>query len=425
MKKILTAIGNQKLNQELRKYENLEVICSDVQYKEGILEILEQNNDIDLVIINEEIQGQLDIEQLINTIKIINKNIEIVIIIKETKEEKINYLNRKNIKLILFKEKYNVENLINYILKNLYNVEKDFSTQKEMLIKETRDNNIVKIKNEILFNRIRYFINRIKIKVQKKEMINKIITISGIGGVGKSIFTINLAKAYANEKNRILIIDFDVKNNCIHTLCGRNMYSKEVKNNIDFFENINTQLLEKSDITKYVVKFNKKIDILTGIDKIVKSINELEELIHNIKNIYNIILIDTSTDCFFEFTKYIMKNSEEILFLSEGNLIQIKKSINLLNKFTNEWTIDKQKINIIINKKTKESIDENILENIFSDYYIIGKIKFSKIYNIIINKNMSDIYYNNKLKKEYKKISQEILKNNNIYKYDFNKKERK
>ena len=128
---------------------------------------------------------------------------------------------------------------------------------------------------------------------------------------------------------------------------------------------------------------------------------------------------------FFEYTKYIMKNSDEILFLSEGNLIQIKKSINLLNKFTNDWKIEKQKINLIINKKTKESIDGNILENIFSDYYIIGEIKFSKIYNTIINKNMSDIYYNNKLKKEYKIISKEILKNNNIYKYNFDKKERK
>ena len=95
-----------------------------------------------------------------------------------------------------------------------------------------------------------------------------------------------------------VVIDFDVKNNCIHTLCGKKMYSNDIKNNIDFFGNINNQLKENLDITKYVVRLNKKIDILTGIDKISKNTNELQELINIIKNIYNIILIDTSTECF-------------------------------------------------------------------------------------------------------------------------------
>ena len=425
MKKIITAIGNQKLNNELKKYKNIKIVCSDIQYKEGIIEVLEKNKNVDIVILNEEIQGQIKLEKLINNITIINKNIEIVIILKETNEEKMKYLTKRNIKKIIKKDDYSVENIINYIFEKRDNVENQILEIKEKNVINFKENNIVKIKNEKILNKIKYMIRKVKPKILKKKTIRKMITISGIGGVGKSIFTINLAKAYTNENNKILIIDFDVKNNCIHTLCGKKMYSNDIKNNIDFFGNINNQLKENLDITKYVVRLNKNIDILTGIDKISKNTNELQEFINIIKNIYNIILIDTSTECFFEYTKYIMKNSDEILFLSEGNLIQIKKSINLLNKFTNDWEIEKQKINLIINKKTKESIDGNILENIFSDYYIIGEIKFSNIYNTIINKNMSDIYYNNKLKKEYKNISREILKNNNIYKYNFIKKERK
>ena len=425
MKKIITAIGNQKLNNELKKYKNIKIVCSDIQYKEGIIEVLEKNKNVDIVILNEEIQGQIKLEKLINNITIINKNIEIVIILKETNEEKMKYLTKRNIKKIIKKDDYSVENIINYIFEKRDNVENQILEIKEKNVINFKENNIVKIKNEKILNKIKYMIRKVKPKILKKKTIRKMITISGIGGVGKSIFTINLAKAYTNENNKILIIDFDVKNNCIHTLCGKKMYSNDIKNNIDFFGNINNQLKENLDITKYVVRLNKNIDILTGIDKISKNTNELQEFINIIKNIYNIILIDTSTECFFEYTKYIMKNSDEILFLSEGNLIQIKKSINLLNKFTNDWEIEKQKINLIINKKTKESIDGNILENIFSDYYIIGEIKFSNIYNTIINKNMSDIYYNNKLKKEYKNNFREILKNNNIYKYNFIKKERK
>ena len=117
-----------------------------------------------------------------------------------------------------------------------------------------------------------------------------------------------------------------------------------------------------------------------------------------------------------------MKCSDEILFLLEGNLLQIKKSINLLNIYTNKWNVDSKKIKIIINKKTNESIDENILKNIFSDFNIIGNINFNKVYNTLINKNMNKMYMNNKIKKEYKKISQRILREDNIYKFNLERK---
>ena len=37
-------------------------------------------------------------------------------------------------------------------------------------------------------------------------------------GVGKSVFTINLAISFKNKK--ILIIDLDILNNCLHTILG-------------------------------------------------------------------------------------------------------------------------------------------------------------------------------------------------------------
>ena len=58
MKKILTAIGNPTIAEKLEKEENVEIIYKDIQYKEGILEILEKDNKINLIIINEKIPGQ-------------------------------------------------------------------------------------------------------------------------------------------------------------------------------------------------------------------------------------------------------------------------------------------------------------------------------------------------------------------------------
>ena len=52
MKKIITAIGNEILNKKLKKENDFEVIIEDIQYKEGIIEYLEKENNIDILINN-------------------------------------------------------------------------------------------------------------------------------------------------------------------------------------------------------------------------------------------------------------------------------------------------------------------------------------------------------------------------------------
>ena len=83
MKKIITAINNPKLNEELKKEKNFEVIGKDIQYKEAILELLEQNNKIDLIILSEEIPGEIKLEKLIEKIKMINEKIKIIFILEK------------------------------------------------------------------------------------------------------------------------------------------------------------------------------------------------------------------------------------------------------------------------------------------------------------------------------------------------------
>lgn len=432
MKKVITAIGERNLNEELKKYDILDIVTSDIQYKEGILEVLESENNIDVLIFNEEIEGNIEFEDLIDTIKLLNKEIEIIIILKEQNFDKINYLKNKKITKIFLKDEFNVNAVVEAVLSNNYidkkpekyyekieekNTKIDIKNEEKKYLKIEKDdihkNNIVNLKNKKT-DKVKLFFYKIPKIFKNKKVVQKIITISGIGGVGKSIFTANLANSYANGKNKILIIDFDILNSCIHTLFGVSKYPKDIKENLDKEDFITELSVEKMNIKKLIIKINNKIDLISGIDIILNNnkldINELNHLIEELKKEYNIILIDTSTECFFDYTRMIMKCSDNVIFLLEGNLLQIKKAINLLNIYTNNWNIDYEKINIIVNKKTNESIDQGVLKNIFLDFNIIGNINFSKIYNKLINKNMNIKFINRKIKKEYKKISQRILK---------------
>ena len=46
LKKVITAINNPILNDKLLNCKNIEVLKNDIQYKEGILEILELEKNI-------------------------------------------------------------------------------------------------------------------------------------------------------------------------------------------------------------------------------------------------------------------------------------------------------------------------------------------------------------------------------------------
>ena len=103
MIKIITAINNPKI--KFKNKERIKIIGKNIFYKEGILEILENKKNIDYIIIENNLPGEININKLIE--KILNKNnkIKIIILIKEKNEKNriINFIkkyknkNKKNI----------------------------------------------------------------------------------------------------------------------------------------------------------------------------------------------------------------------------------------------------------------------------------------------------------------------------------------
>ena len=78
MKKIITAMNNPNLNEELKKESNIKIIGRDIQYKEGILEILENNIEINYIIIDNNLPGEIELNKLIEKILEKNKKIKII-----------------------------------------------------------------------------------------------------------------------------------------------------------------------------------------------------------------------------------------------------------------------------------------------------------------------------------------------------------
>lgn len=405
MKKIITAIGNEILNKKLKKENDFEVIIEDIQYKEGIIEYLEKENNIDILIISELLPGNIELKELIEKIKNINSNIEIIIFLENKNTELENYLYAKGIYNIFYNNQIEIEEIIKIINNKNIEINNELKEIKQMLLEKQKN----KVNNKkIILNKLINIFNK-KQKYDLKE--EKIISVTGTNGVGKSIFTINLANSLSNSKNKILIIDFDILNNSLHTILGIKKYSQKIRNKIK-----NNNLLKEIKIEELIIKINSKIDLVSGINllfdsKYKISSEKVKNILSKLKEKYEIIIIDTSSECFFDYTKELIKNSNLTIFILEANLLEIKKAKNLLNIYINNWEIPKESINILFNKYNENSIDISILKKIFSEFNILGKLSFNPQYNLIINKNNIN-KLNTILKNEHLKINRNLLKIN-------------
>lgn len=399
--KILTALQNPEINKILKEQTNYNVVENDIQYQEGIIEILEKNNKINLIIISELLPGNIGIKETINKIKEFNSDIEIIVIL-ENKNSKIKeFLIQKNIKSIFYNNQITIDELINNIKQkeektSQIEINKEIEILKEMILenkknKKRKTNKIEKIKIKIK----KEIIKLKKIILRKKEETinrkNEIISIVGAAGVGKSIFISLFSKNIKNKK--ILIIDFDIFNKSLDLIFGYDAQKQKEKT---------------------IIKISNNIDLLSKIEIFFAENNYLEKnkiknILNNFSKKYDLIIIDNTSEYSCNYTKEILINSDEIIFLTDANLIELNKTKKILEKYINKWKIKKEKIKVVFNKININSINSKILKNLFSDFKILGKINFSNKYNLIINNNLKIL--NKKINKEYLNIIKKLKLN--------------
>ena len=468
---------------------------------------MEANSQVDYIILNEDIEGNISLEELISEIKKINKNIKIIFtsnksynednlynilknniekennknIKKEINEKNNNYLNNKlknnelnnlnknnnekikinnnkikntekNINKINYEKnkkikpeikekiskKYNYKNKINNYnnfletnnsekINNYYlNKLKNNISENNNYFNNLNNKNIYKNKNIFQENNIEEnleknnFNNKEKIFNKKTLPLNKlfnfnrvlkqnkkeVISILGPNGIGKSVFSILFAKTMEGKKS--IIIDFDVLNESLHMIMGVKNYKEKIKRKIK-----NNDLIQnKNNLQKSILHTNLKIDLLPALNIILDpnyklSYKKMNNIIDELKENYDLIIIDTSSETFLDYTREIINLSNKSIFISGANLLEVRKSERLLEIYKKDWNIEKGKISIVFNKCTKKSLDDTILREIFSNYDILGKIQLSDYYDLVINKNMTE---ENKLKKEIENIKKQIIK---------------
>lgn len=407
--KIATAIGNEYLNKKLNKIKNYEIIGKDIQYQDGIFEILEINKDINLLILSDELPGKYSFYELIDKIKIVKKDIEIIVFLKEKNTDKENFLNSKNIYKIYYLNEENfdvffynlnielkkdlskeIEELKNIILLNK-NYKKTLNLNNMSNLKfhgDIRKNKHFAIKNEEENN---------SSECSRHNRLNncKTIAITGVSGVGKSIVSLILVDTIKNKKKRVLLIDFDTLNYTISS----------------FYNIKNNNLLNLNNIKKV----DENIFVLTGkgfwkdtnaSNKVINKEKEeyFKKYINNLKREYDYIIIDTILDLKSSYIKTILYSGDKIIFLIEPNILEIKKARKILEVYINDFNFNLDKIKILFNKANKYKIAESILEELFSEFEIVGEIKYEDVYNLIINKNKIVNYDKNAYEKLYEKI---------------------
>ena len=207
---------------------------------------------------------------------------------------------------------------------------------------------------------------------------------------GKTTFISILSKLI--PKKKILIIDFDLINNNLHSVFGVKQISKEMKEKIKDHEFLNEFRLKESNIKKLKVRIDRNIELISKtkiiFDKkyIVKEERiriMLEELTKN----YDLILIDTSSDTKYrELVKILTALSNKVICLIEGNIISIRKTMNLLKEFEEQ----RSKIKLVYNKKSKYTLSTSILKIIFLKFKLIGTLEYEIEYNISENRRNSN-----------------------------------
>lgn len=189
-----------------------------------------------------------------------------------------------------------------------------------------------------------------------KNKKGKIITVTSTkGGVGKTIFALNLAGTYSNLGYKTLVIDLDLYGGAVST------YLNSTNNHTIYNLILDLNNNKYKKLEDYLYTYNENIDILSA-PKDPRNAKKIDPkyipvILNNALYKYDVILIDTSHN------------------LNDANIITLDNSDYILYIFTND-TFD------LKNSKSFISIMKDVGYN---NYYMI-------LNNSIQNKNYYSLY---------------------------------
>lgn len=389
---ILTAILNENINYKLKEYEKINIKYDDIQYEEGLIEILENDSNIDILILNSIFYKNIISK---NLMKLINK--ETIIILIKLKEEVYEY--KENVIQI---ENRNEDEMINEII-NIISNKFEVEINKVSSINYLKEEN-EKIKNELemlkkiieqkkekkLFEKIKDFKKSKEIKegnINKKSIKKgNIILFTGVPKTGKTVISSVVAENLS-KYNKVLLIDVNFKEKDLITLFNKKKFNEKEDENI-------------------LIKINDNLDLLSDLDIVIKDFrtdisSKLDILLNQLLYKYDYLIIDFNLENENFIFEYILNKADKIFILIEGDLLNLKESKKAFEKITN--VINKKTIQIIINKNNSRFIEKEVIENILN-VKISMLIDYSKKFIKFINTNGKTCFRNRNIENLVNKI---------------------
>lgn len=389
---ILTAILNENINYKLKEYEKINIKYDDIQYEEGLIEILENDSNIDILILNSIFYKNIISK---NLMKLINK--ETIIILIKLKEEVYEY--KENVIQI---ENRNEDEMINEII-NIISNKFEVEINKVSSINYLKEEN-EKIKNELemlkkiieqkkekkLFEKIKDFKKSKEIKegnIDKKSIKKgNIILFTGVPKTGKTVISSVVAENLSKD-NKVLLIDLNFKDKDLITLFNKKKFNEKEDENI-------------------LIKINDNLDLLSDLDIVIKDFrtdisSKLDILLNQLLYKYDYLIIDFNLENENFIFEYILNKADKIFILIEGDLLNLKESKKAFEKITN--VINKKTIQIIINKNNSRFIEKEVIENILN-VKISMLIDYSNKFIKFINTNGKTCFRNRNIENLVNKI---------------------
>ncbi len=380
MKKLLTAMGNETLNRELLKYAKYDLLERDLFYQEAVLDAI-TDEKFDVLIVSSLLQGELEFYDFIVKTKRVDSAMRIIVVADESDDFFKRKLNDLGIVDIFLDSNVSISEIIDSIDR-----EEPLTTKIDF---ENKINSI-KVSEESKVNYIsENEINKNSFVVEKVTQKQEVIVFNGTNGSGKTTIAGNFSKILAKKtSSKILLIDLDTFSGNMDEIfdiskipmnvdlmmdldkkCGLN-YAVELISKNRFDSNVFDELVIQAD----------GVDVLTGNTSLYFCQNVLNEthyktILNIAKEKYDFIIIDTSSNIFLDSVKWAIQEANRVFFITENNYISMKKASQLIEIYTNNWKVWKNKINIIINKEKNSGIDLDIVGKIFSDYQVLGSIR--------------------------------------------------
>ncbi len=322
MKRAITAVNNKKIIEKISKNKNFKIIFNNLEYREGILEVIEKIKNIDVIIISELIPGEISIEELIKKIRKINKKIEIIFILNKNDLEKINKLKELKINKIYIEDKNNekIKNKINIIKKNT-----------------------------------------------KKTKNKKIINIFGKNKSGKTTIIILILNYLLKNKEKILIININKR--------IEKYYLKKIKiiNNNKFIK------INKYEKNLYNIEKNMDLIFCTKYKQIK---NNFEEL----KKMYDYILIDNMENEKLQMEYFFNKDYIRNILVIDSEKLGMSELQRLTKKLKKYEQNQHRSLHIIENKYKVSSVSPAVIKEIFEKEIEIHEIYKKRYYKKILEK---------------------------------------